>query len=134
MTYFIFRRRSVSPTSDSSTAASTTLLSRKQSSHATSLFSMAALMRPSVSASSTDIHGTKRFMEPLMPKEHLNILPMNIGSSSSGDIIPVSTGLLGKDPSTISGAANTLGNVAGGILAGLQCPSVMGSSLHNVFK
>ena len=127
----------MSPTSDNSTSASTTLLSRKQSSHATSLFSMAALMRPSVSSTAElprISSATTSAANGHLTKDPLSMLPTNISSSGSGDMIPVSGGLMSKDPSVISGAANTLGNVAGGILAGLQCPSMAGSSLHNVFK
>ena len=98
---------------------------------------MAALMRPTVSSSAElprISSATTSAANGHLSKDALHILPTNISSSGSGDMIPVSGGLISKDPSAISGAANTLGNVAGGILAGLQCPSMTGSSLHNVFK
>ena len=129
----------MSPTSDNSAPTTTTFLSRKQSSHATSLFSMAALMRPSVSTSA-EMSGIST--APIsnstgqLPKNTLNLTPHNISSSSCGDILPLSGGFNGKGPSSnISDASNSFGNVAGGILAGLQCSgSSAGSSLHNVFK
>ena len=68
-------------------------------------------------------------------KESLDTLPKDVASINTGETLPVPGSLINKDPSVNpSGAGNTLGNVAGGILAGLHCPTVSGSSLQNVFK